>query len=66
MVQPRQHRRLAQELLACLLEQIHRKAAIVLDFLERTLAAFQAQVIGQVDAPHPSLADNAGDLVTTT
>jgi hypothetical protein len=64
VIQSRQHSSFAHELFARLLDQLWRQAAVVLDFFEGAKAPLQAQVISQVDAPHPSLTDDPADPVS--
>ena len=63
MVEARKHRCLAQELVAGFLSNIFWESAVVLDFLQRALAAFEPGVVGKVDRAHATLTDPITDLV---
>jgi hypothetical protein len=53
MVQASQNSGFSLELVASLLQQISRQAAVMFDFFKRALAPFQAQIIGKVNTSHP-------------
>jgi hypothetical protein len=42
------------------------QVAVKLDFLDRAAAAFQTEVVGQVDVPHAALANPLADSVSLT
>jgi hypothetical protein len=55
MVQTRKDSGLAHELIAGFAQNFFGKVAVVFDLFKRTLAPFEAHIIGQVDVTHPSL-----------
>ena len=63
MIQARQHRGLAQELLAGLLQDVFGECAVVLDFLEGAKTALEPQIVGKVNIAHAALTDPFTDLI---
>src|SRR5688572_9122544 len=63
MVETRQHCCLAQKLIAGLIANIFRKGAVVLDFLQRALAALQSGVVGEIDRAHSALTDPLSNFI---
>ena len=66
MIETRKDRGLAQELVASLISNVFGESAVILDFLQRALAALESGIVCEIDRAHPALADPLADLITTT
>jgi hypothetical protein len=65
MVQPRKHSSLAQKLLAGFPENFLSESTVVFNFLKRTAATFQSQVLSKVNISHAACTDALTDFITT-
>ena len=63
MIEAREHCCLAQELVAGFISNIFRECAVVLDFFQRALAAFEPGIVREIDRAHPALSDPLTDLI---
>jgi hypothetical protein len=64
MIETRKDGRLAQKLVAGFFSDFFREGAVVFDFLERALAAFETGIFGKVNGSHSTLSDPFLDPVT--